>query len=128
MQDIRIRQKLLSERGLTLEKCLEIARSYEATKIRMKAMQDKTDTIEAEVNIIESTNINSNTSKIMKVNLDSYTNSVISVVETSTNVNGAQPKTQYVTTVVGKVILEQSVNLLRLCMKFKIMKHKIMKH
>ena len=41
MQNNATRQKLLSEMGLTLEKCIEIARSYEATRIRMKAMQDK---------------------------------------------------------------------------------------
>ena len=44
MQDNTTRQKLLSEKALTLEKCIEIARSYEATRIRMKAMQDKGDT------------------------------------------------------------------------------------
>jgi hypothetical protein len=43
MQNNSTRQKLLSERGLTLEKCLEIARSYEATRIRMKAMQENGD-------------------------------------------------------------------------------------
>ena len=44
MQNNATRQKRLSEKGLTLEKCIEIARSYEATRIRMKAMQDKGDT------------------------------------------------------------------------------------
>ena len=44
MQNNATRQKLLSEKGLTLEKCIEIARAYEATRIRMKAMQDKGDT------------------------------------------------------------------------------------
>ena len=44
MHDNATRRKLLSEKGLTLEKCIEIARSYEATRIRMKAMQDKGDT------------------------------------------------------------------------------------
>jgi len=39
IQDNSTRQKLLSEKGLTLEKCLEIARSYEATKQRMKTME-----------------------------------------------------------------------------------------
>ena len=43
MQNNSTRQKLLSERRLTLEKCLEIARSYEATRIRMKAMQENGD-------------------------------------------------------------------------------------
>ena len=41
MQNNATRQKLLSEKGLTLEKGIEIARSYEATRIRIKAMQDK---------------------------------------------------------------------------------------
>lgn len=39
IQDNSIRQKLLSEKGLTLEKCLETARSFEATKQRMRAME-----------------------------------------------------------------------------------------
>jgi hypothetical protein len=43
MQNNSTRQKMLSERGLTLEKCLEIARSHEATRIRMKAMQENGD-------------------------------------------------------------------------------------
>ena len=41
--DNTTRQKLLSEKGLTLEKCLEIAHSYEATKLWMKPIQDKTE-------------------------------------------------------------------------------------
>ena len=40
IQDTSTRQRLLNEKELSLHKCLEIARSYEATKIRMKAMQD----------------------------------------------------------------------------------------
>ena len=40
IKDNSTRQKLLSEKGLTLEKCMEIARSYEATRHRMKAMQE----------------------------------------------------------------------------------------
>ena len=47
------RQKLLSEKGLTLENCLEIARSYEETKLRMKAMQDKTESDEKAVNRVD---------------------------------------------------------------------------
>ena len=44
MHDNATRRKLLNGKVLTLEKCIEIARSYEATRIRMKAMQDKGDT------------------------------------------------------------------------------------
>ena len=40
IKDNSTRQKLLSEKGLLLEKCMEIARSYEATRHRMKTMQE----------------------------------------------------------------------------------------
>ena len=40
IQDNSTRQRLLSEKELSLQKCMEIARSYEATKIRMKTMQE----------------------------------------------------------------------------------------
>ena len=36
IQDNSTRQRLLSERELSLQKCMEIARSYEGMKIRMK--------------------------------------------------------------------------------------------
>ena len=53
IHDNTTRQKLLSEKGLTLEKCLEIARSYEATKLGMKAMQDKTESKEKALNRVD---------------------------------------------------------------------------
>ncbi len=40
IQDNSTRQRLLSEKELSVQKCLEIARSYEAMEICMKAMQD----------------------------------------------------------------------------------------
>ena len=58
MQNNATRQKLLSEKGLTLEKGIEIARSYEATRIRIKAMQDKGHT--ETVNQVQKSNHKSN--------------------------------------------------------------------
>ena len=55
IHDNTTRQKLLSEKGLTLEKCLDIARSYDATKLRMKAMQDKAESKEKAVNRLRET-------------------------------------------------------------------------
>lgn len=63
MQDITIRQTLLSERGLTLEKCLEIARSFEGMKICMKAIQDKTDPTEQQW--IQSTNFQRQLNRVL---------------------------------------------------------------
>ncbi|KXJ07257.1 hypothetical protein AC249_AIPGENE25139 [Exaiptasia diaphana] len=43
MKDASSRQRLLQEKALSLEKCLEIARSFEATKARLRDMQGKSE-------------------------------------------------------------------------------------
>ena len=132
MQNNATRQKLLSEKGLTLEKCIEIARSYEATRIRMKAIQDKGDT--ETVNQVQKPNHKFNQDRRdrrrqvnlhMKVSQNILLKSVISVVETITSDSPAQPQTVPVIIVERKGIFKQLTSPQRQCVKCKMMNHQV---
>ena len=132
MQNNATRQKLLSEKGLTLEKCIEIARSYEATRIRMKAIQDKGDT--ETVNQVQKPNHKFNQDRRdrrrqvnlhMKVSQNILLKSVISVVETITSDSPAQPQTVPVIIVERKGIFKQFASPQGQCVKCKMMNHQV---